>query len=270
MRKILADAGGYFLDMIFPVYCLGCGINREDLPAPRRWICPECLEKINLRKEQSCPACEKESEGGKTHYSCRNMIFLDGLWASAYYSESELVEKAVHGLKFDFFREISQPLAGIMSKSIMEAEEFGDFQDMILSSFSKENEEDIYEDEEKNGKTAAVLVPVPLHKKRYNWRGFNQSSLLAGHIGGKFNIPVCEDILARVKNTKPQSQTSGSEERRINISDAFYCISPARAKGKNIILVDDICTTCATLNECAKELKAAGAKNVWGLVVARR
>ncbi|MDD3190693.1 MAG: ComF family protein [Candidatus Pacebacteria bacterium] len=268
MQKFLNSIYKNILDIIFPIHCFGCGKNREDLLARDRWICPDCLLKINLRKEQVCPFCEKESEGGKTHFKCRDETSLDGLWVAAHYDK--LVEKAVHDFKFKFFRGISHPLSGMMEKSLFEAEEFGDFQDMLLISSAKEDEEGIYMDEERNKKVETVMIPVPLHKRRYNWRGFNQSALIAQGVSDRLGIAVREDILMRVKNTKPQSKTSDGEERRKNIDNAFDCARPEEIKNKNVILLDDICTTSSTLNECAKELKKAGAKSVWGLVVARR
>lgn len=268
MQKFLVQTFEYFLDMIFPIECLGCGKNREELPARDRWICPECLLKVNFRSEQVCPFCEQESEGGKTHYICRDRIFLDGLWAACYYDA--FIEKAVHNFKFNFISNISFTLSSMMIKSILDTPEFGDMQDLIFSEKSKDEEVGIYIDEEKNQKAETILVPVPLHRKRYNWRGFNQSILLSKIIADKFGLPVWDNILRRIKNTKPQSMTKNEEERRKNISCAFFCPQLQELKHKNVILVDDICTTSATLNECAKELKKAGAKSVWGLVVARR
>jgi len=268
MRNFFISICEYFLDIIFPIRCFKCGKNWEDLPARERWICSECLSKINFRKEQVCPLCEKESEGGKVHFFCRDKTFLDGLWVAAHYDK--LVEKTVHDFKFKFFRDIYFPLSEIIGKSVLEAEEFGDFQDMLLIDFAKEDEEGIYTDEERNQKEETVMIPVPLHKRRYNWRGFNQSALLARGIADKFGVMVREDILVRVKNTKPQSKTVNGEERKKNIGDAFCCTRSEEVKNKNIIVVDDICTTSATLNECAKELKKAGARSVWGVVVARR
>ena len=157
-----------------------------------------------------------------------------------------------------------------MINSITEAEEFGDFQDMIMCNAAKEKEGGIYEDERDAKKRETILIPVPLHRKRYNWRGFNQSFLLARSVGDKFGAAVREDILLRIRDTKPQSKTKSEEERRKNISGAFRCVRSEDVSDKNVILIDDVCTTSATLNECAKELKGAGAKNVWGLVVARR
>lgn len=268
MQKLFSKAREYFLDMIFPIHCLKCGKNCEDLLAKERWICPDCLSSINVRKEQVCPVCEKESDGGKTHFACRDKTFLDGLWACAYYDN--LIEKAVHDFKFNFVRDLSYPLSQIMIKSILETPEFGDFQDLVLVNFSKDEEEGIYSDEEKNKKPETILLPVPLHRKRYNWRGFNQSLLLAKNISERFSLPLQENVLFRVKNTKPQSKTRSEEERRKNINSAFLCPDESFVKNKNFILVDDVCTTSATLNECVKELKRNGAKNVWGLVVARR
>ncbi|MFA7169544.1 MAG: ComF family protein [Candidatus Paceibacterota bacterium] len=268
MQKIFVSIREYFFDMIFPIRCLGCGKNRENLPARERWICPDCLSKINLHREQVCPFCEKESEGGKTHYACRGKIFLDGLWVATYYDK--FIEKAVHDFKFNFIKDLAHPLSGLMVESILEAEEFGDCQDIMLVNFSKDEENGIYLDETRNKKIETVLVPVPLHRRRYNWRGFNQSALLSKNLAEKLGLFVDESVFSRIKNTKPQSKTGGEEARRKNIDGAFSCVKPEAVKNRNIVLVDDLCTTSATLNECAKELKKSGAKNVWGLVVARR
>ncbi|MDD3006644.1 MAG: ComF family protein [Candidatus Pacebacteria bacterium] len=268
MQKIFAKTFEYFLDLIFPIHCLGCGKNREELAARERWICPDCFLKIMPRGEQVCPKCKEASEGGRTHSFCRGDNFLDGLWAAVYYDE--FFERAVHDFKFKFIKEISYPLSELMVRSILETQEFGEFQDIVLVNYAKDEEEGIYSDEQKNVKAETILIPVPLHPKRYAMRGFNQSFLLAKNIGEKFALPVREDILSRTKNTKPQSKTSNKEERYKNIESAFLCRKPDEVKGINIIVVDDICTTSATLNECAKELKRCGAKNVWGWVVARK
>jgi ComF family protein len=268
MSKLSASVMGYFLDLLFPIHCLGCGKNREDLPASARWICPDCLLKIMPREEQICPHCKEMSEGGKTHGACRGKCSLDGLWAGAYYDD--LLERAIHDLKFKFIKDIACPLSELMIRSITEAQEYGDFQDMIFASYSKEEEEGIYADEDKNARLETVIVPVPLHERREKERGFNQSALIAGQVGNRFSITVREDILIRVKNTKPQSKTMGQEERWNNIKSAFSCVLPEEIKGKNVIVLDDICTTSATLEECAKELKRAGAGSVWGLVAARK
>jgi ComF family protein len=268
MQKVLTQTFEYILDLFFPIRCLQCGKNREDLPARERWICPDCLADIHPRSEQVCPGCKEPSFGGATHSYCREDNFLDGLWSAAYYDD--FFKKAVHEFKFKFIKDLAFPLSAIMARSILDAQEYGTFQDVILANFAKDEEEGIYLDDRKNKKTDTILIPVPLHRKRYNERGFNQSFLLAKNIGERFALSVREDMLLRIKNTKPQSKTVSREERWENIKSAFICVKGEEVRGKNIVVIDDVCTTSATLNECAKELKRAGAKSVWGLIVARR
>lgn len=111
-------------------------------------------------------------------------------------------------------------------------------------------------------------MPVPLHKRREIKRGFNQADLLAKEIAEFFKIPYCEDILKRAKNTKPQTETSNHNQRLENIKNAFVCRKPELVAWKRIIIVDDVMTTGATLNECARALKSSGARSVTAFVVA--
>ncbi|MBP2651808.1 MAG: phosphoribosyltransferase [Firmicutes bacterium] len=111
-----------------------------------------------------------------------------------------------------------------------------------------------------------VVVPVPLHARRLKERGFNQTTLIFGKWAEKEGIPWA-DALARVAITVPQ-WTLEAKERRKNVKGAFIVTRPESVKGKTILLVDDIVTTGITLNECAKTLKASGAKAVFGLGLA--
>jgi len=227
----------FILDILFPIKCLGCGREFEDREPKERWICKNCLDGIIIRKEQVCPVCEKESEGGKTCYHCREKTGLDGLWVASEYSDV-LLSKAIHKFKFSFVRDLSYPLSKIILKSVLEQEEFSDFQDLLFSR----------------------------------------------------NLEVNNNLLVRWRNTKPQTKIKSMAERKKNIKGAFKInqanqinwghIKPVEGnnniperkilENKNIIIVDDVCTTLATLNECAAVIKKAGAKKVWGLVVARR
>lgn len=267
---ILLKFKNFILDLLFPIQCLDCGIELEDLEPKKRWVCKECLNKIEIRKEQVCPVCEKISEGGKTHHQCRKKTVLDGLWVATEY-EYKIVSAAIHKFKFNFIKDISFPLSEIAVKSILEVDEFDDFQDLILANFSQESgEEKIYTEKTKNKKAETIIIPVPLHKRRFNWRGFNQALLLSQDLAVKFNLAIEDGLLIRKKNTKPQTKIKSLEERKQNIKGAFFCSQNDLLKNKNVIIIDDVCTTLATLNECALELKKAGAKNIWGLVVARR
>ncbi len=259
----------FILDILFPIECLGCGRELEDLEPKKRWICPDCIKKIAVRKLQTCPACEQYSEGGKIHERCKDRTYIDGLWVSAEYG-TKVISEAIKKMKFNFIKDVSYPLSLVMARSVLEVEEFSDFHDILMVNCSKECEEAVYLDEEKNKRSETLIVPVPLHKKRFKWRGFNQAFLLSEYISQEFDLELDDKLLRRRKNTKSQSNIKSMEERRVNMKDAFSCLSTGRVGCKNIVLVDDVCTTLTTLDECAKVLKEAGARNVWGFVAARR
>jgi len=113
-----------------------------------------------------------------------------------------------------------------------------------------------------------AVVPVPLHQKRLRERGYNQSSLLARELGKLINLPIVDNCLIRLRHAPPQARTSTVDERRSNVAGAFTC-RDQRLQDKQVLLVDDVSTSGATLDACARALKAAGATSVWGLVLAR-
>jgi ComF family protein len=113
-----------------------------------------------------------------------------------------------------------------------------------------------------------VIVPVPLSRKREFERGYNQSQLLAEHIGSSLGKRVVIKNLLRVKDTKPQFKLS-KEERLENLKGAFSVAAPAAFKNKNIILVDDITTTCVTFEECSAVLRRAGSGRIYCATLAR-
>lgn len=115
-----------------------------------------------------------------------------------------------------------------------------------------------------------VLVPVPLHRLRLLNRRYNQSALLALALSKLCNAPVVPDALVRVRSTEKQGHKT-RHGRFLNVAHAFNA-NPARLKalqGKHIVLVDDVATTCATLNACAKALKAEGIEDIDALTIAR-
>jgi ComF family protein len=112
---------------------------------------------------------------------------------------------------------------------------------------------------------ADLLIPVPLHRRRLQQRGFNQALLLARAFP---DAAVGLETLVRVRHTPPQVGLN-PKERRDNVHRAFAVPRPDEVKGKNILLVDDLYTTGATVRECARVLRRAGAKGVEVLTVAR-
>ena len=113
-----------------------------------------------------------------------------------------------------------------------------------------------------------VIVPIPLHPRRRRNRGFNQAKLLAESVAKNFNLPVFENLI-RIKNNDPQMKIKGFEARIKNINGCFKIQNPEFIAGKNIILIDDVFTSGATMNEAVKILKSAGAKKTIALVASK-
>ena len=115
---------------------------------------------------------------------------------------------------------------------------------------------------------ADALIPLPIHPKRERERGFNQSSLLAENLGRRLAIPVLSDSLVRPIYRRAQVGL-GSRERWANVSGVFHVATPDQVAGRTLLLIDDVLTTGATCSEAAKSLRAAGAREVLVLTVAR-
>lgn len=114
-----------------------------------------------------------------------------------------------------------------------------------------------------------AVVPVPLSRRRIAERGFNQSGLIAKHIAQALSLSYAPDALARIRHTAPQTEEKERKKRMENVKGAFACVKLKAVQGKNIILIDDVITTGATVSECAKALKAAGVRKIIAIVVAQ-
>ena len=116
---------------------------------------------------------------------------------------------------------------------------------------------------------AYIVIPAPLSQKRFRERGYNQAELIAKIVAEKFNLPMETGALIRQKHTPPQAEVRGWDERKKNIAGCFGVTDPNLIKGKNIILVDDVFTSGATMSEAVHQLKDFGAKKILGLVIAK-
>ncbi|MFQ6099724.1 MAG: ComF family protein [Anaerolineae bacterium] len=115
--------------------------------------------------------------------------------------------------------------------------------------------------------SADLVVPVPLHPARLRERGYNQAALLAREMARRTGLVVEEQALIRQRATAPQVELN-ARQRKENVRDAFRCSGNSLA-GKRVLLIDDVCTTGATLEACAVALYAGGARDVQALTLAR-
>lgn len=219
-------------ELIFPTTCLGCG-------AERVWLCPACTEQIKVKARQVCPCCYCESAGGRTCAKCLPNFPLTGLKVAALYAQNALLPRAIKRFKYRFARSLAGSLGEVLGRAFPQ--------------------EDFWQQ--------AVLVPVPLHFRRKFWRGFNQADLLAQVLSEQFKLPR-QNLLKRVRYTLPQSRLKRTK-RLQNLQKAFQLRSKQALPPSRLILVDDVASTGATLRECAKVLRRAGAGEVWGVVLAR-
>jgi ComF family protein len=162
---------------------------------------------------------------------------IDGIRSPFRFEEA--IRKSVHELKYRNLKAISAPLATLLADYVKSDPVPGE-----------------------------VMLYVPLHPRRLRDRGYNQSALLARELGRRIDLPVVEDCLIRVNQAQPQVKAVDVEQRRRNVASAFVC-QDERVSGKQIILIDDVCTSGATLESCAAALKDKGAASVWGLTLAR-
>ena len=221
-----------FLDLLLPLKCLGCG-KEGDL------ICPSCRQSLPRIRLPLCQRCGATAGEGNLCRLCINHpLTIDGIRSVFLFQGT--VRQAILQLKYKHLKALAAPLSQLLAE--------------YLGSHPLKGE-------------VLVLVPVPLHPKRLRERGYNQASLLAQELGKLTGLPVAEDMLIRVQDSVPQARTKSAVERRHNVQGVFTC--PKSLKGKQILLVDDVCTTGATLDACAIALKAAGVGSVWGLTVAR-
>jgi len=223
-----------YLDMLFPVHCAGCQKIGHVL-------CPACIAQIQPLPSPICDFCGVPLS---TYGVCKNCQYrrpkLSGQRAVSLYQEP--LRGCIHGLKYDGNMRLAIPLGLLLAQ----AYRYYDMQ-------------------------ADMLIPVPLHSERQKQRGFNHASLLAEACSANTGVPMHDNILVRLRATVAQVDLH-PRERYQNVAGAFACSSEsARSmlKGHRILIIDDVSTTGATLEACATPLFEAGAKEVWGLVLAR-
>jgi ComF family protein len=238
LKQLLNDIS----DIIFPLQCLACAeiINSPANPA----FCGPCREKIKFLTGSLCPGCGIPfwSSPASSHI-CGNCLENKPYFtqARAVANFETIIMEAIHRFKYGRSISVGNALGFFMA-------DFS-FPDFDFAQYS-------------------LLIPVPLHIKRLRERGFNQSLLLADKLGKKHNLPVSFSLLKRQKFILTQTGLNKTEREK-NIKGAFVVTDKKKVSNENIILVDDVYTTGATINECAKTLIKTGAQKVAAITLAR-
>ncbi len=220
--------------MLFPPRCAGC--QRVGF-----WLCPQCRAALELIRPPVCARCGRPI--AEAAFStrlcpiCQNIpLHIDGIRSAAYFEDP--LRKAIHRFKYNNLPDLAASLGEILSQGWQALQPPGE-----------------------------LIVPVPLHPNRRQERGYNQATLLARQLGESCGLPVLEKALLRVRETAPQINLN-AQERKENVQGAFRC-GNYDLKGKQVLLIDDVCTTGATLEACSLALHQGQVRSVWALTLAR-
>jgi len=227
----LKKVGEAVADLFFPPRCMVC----QRLGA---WLCTGCMAEIEMIHPPVCHQCGLPLDAPGADHPCRIPPPLDGLRACAFHSGP--LREAIHDLKYRDLTALATPLGRLMAGAWPALD--GEW-------------------------LPQAVVPVPLHSHRQRQRGYNQSALLARQLAAVLQLPLLDGVLHRVKATVPQVDLD-AEQRRLNVLDAFRC-QPGSMAGQAVLLVDDVCTTGATLASACQALKEAGASCVLAYTLAR-
>lgn len=228
------------INCVFPVTCCGCG---KDLPHGDRFrVCADCLADVGFIDGLFCEKCGIPlPDGGARCWQCRKGSKYHFEYIRSCVEYSGLSKELILKFKYRNMHFLDRFLGRLLASGIEHSKE-------LLC--------------------ADVIVPVPMHWLKKLRRGYNQAELLAGAVAEYTGKPVETGWLRRKRFTKPQFGLK-KEERARNLSGGFSSSTLRKYKGASVLLIDDICTTGATIEHCARSLKSAGAGKVFALTVAR-
>ena len=247
LRPTVTNRLDWLIDWLYPPRCRACGGRIDGRDA--EYLCALCWPQIRLVSHPLCTVCGRPflDASGDDHLCAACLTRTPHFVRARAWACYPTDETAGHPLrqvvqKFKYGRKVSlgKPLGWLMAQG---CEEF-------LSECHLD-----------------LIIPVPLHPKRLRWRGFNQSLLLARQVSRKYHVPVDPFVLYRHRETPPQTQLN-EDDRRKNVRGAFATYTEKSLKGKNVLLVDDVYTSGATVNECSRVLRHEGAREVWVLTLA--
>lgn len=242
IKPVLKNSFDLLAHIFTPDTCLHCGIDTAfDYKRP---LCVNCETKLELMPKLQCKRCGVVlTAGGGYCHRCAGYKahrYKCSLIRSALVFNPQ-IRSVIHHFKYRQKTKLAKYLAEFLADAFKRYDEICDCE---------------------------IILPVAVSPSKLKMRGFNQAFLLAGELSRKTAIGTFDDILVKTKHTKSQAELK-REERQENVKDAFDILHPEIVKAKNILLIDDVATTAATLEACAAALKKAGAKSVRALTVAR-
>ncbi len=219
-------------------------INFFDLMLPR--ICSHCGMKLSIDEKTLCSNCYSDvlttnqdlliKEFNKKFYDKK---IIDDFYSIYIFEKDKSLQSAIHSFKYE----------GKFGNAILLGETLGE---KII---------------QENNWQIDYIIPIPLHNLKKLDRGYNQSYYISKGLRKVFNIPIKKNIVKRIKHTQSQTLLN-LIEREENMKDAFAVKNNTNLNGKNVLLIDDVITTGATINECGKVLKNAGANKVYAASIA--
>jgi len=231
----------WLADLIYPRQCFACGASA---PQDFRYFCWDCWADIQPLEPPFCHRCGDPVSGAVEHqfvcYACSGtMPFYN--FARSVSRYSGVVGDALRHLKYEQAIWLAPDLSKLLAAT-------------VRSEYSKERFD--------------VVIPVPLHATRRRERGYNQSALLAQALATQLETIFIGKGLKRIRPTISQTNLTAGD-RLSNVSGAFEIGKSKAIVGRKVLLVDDVMTTGATVNACAKTLKKSGAQSVHVITVAR-
>ena len=228
----------FVLNLLYPQFCFNCGQEATS------YLCEDCKSTLEILQSHQKYSSQKGEENKFSSSPFAVARDLKDLYFALPY-QNLLIKNLIQKFKYQpFVRELAIPLTSLIITHFQLIEksptEFFDF----------------------------ILIPVPLEKRKLKWRGFNQAEEIGKELSKFLKISLLNNVLAKIKETPSQVELS-DEERKENIKGVFLVKNGELIRNRKILLVDDIYTTGSTLEECAKVLKEAGAKEIVGIVVAR-
>lgn len=232
----------FIFDCLFPIYCINC---QSFIPAEKQhYLCDDCLNNVVIYSGFACPICLRRVADFKKCPHSNKKSHLDFVGFATLY-DNAAIKNLIHQFKYQYIRGVAFTLANFLNVFWIKTtktidEDWGNY----------------------------IVIPIPLHKKRMCERGFNQSEEIAKIFARQFNLKMLNNVLIRKINNPPQAKIENYEQRYKNAENIFEIKNSNLINKQKIILIDDVFTSGATLQEAAKILKNNGAKKIIGLTIA--